>query len=97
MPIDTATDMAIGAGMTGAGMTGTAMGLEPGTLPGVLAAWVVGPVQFESPVWLLGIPILGVITWLIGRKSLAGLGGAVPVDSVYVAVCCDRGAVRGDG
>lgn len=41
-----------------------------------LAAWAVGPVQFDRPLWLVLIPILGVATWLMGRRSLAGLGGA---------------------
>ncbi len=43
--------------------------------PPVLASLVVGPVQFDRPWWLVLIPVLGLATWLIGRKSLAGLGG----------------------
>lgn len=39
-----------------------------------LASWVVGPVQFDRPMWLLLIPILGVLTWWLSRKSLSGLG-----------------------
>ncbi|USN99244.1 MAG: VWA domain-containing protein [Phycisphaeraceae bacterium] len=39
-----------------------------------LASFVVGPVQFDSPWWLVLIPVLGLASWLIGRKSLAGLG-----------------------
>ena len=39
-----------------------------------LAELVAGPVQFDVPRWLLLIPILGVLAWAIGRKSLAGLG-----------------------
>ena len=48
------------------------------TVPGVptLAALVAGPVQFDSPGWLVLIPVLWVLVWLIGRRSLAGLGAA---------------------
>ncbi len=38
-----------------------------------LSSLVVGPVQFDRPVWLWLIPVLGVMTFLIGRKSLAGM------------------------
>lgn len=41
-----------------------------------LASLPVGPIQFDRPWWLLLIPALGGLVWLIGRKSLAGLGGA---------------------
>jgi Ca-activated chloride channel family protein len=44
------------------------------TTPLTLAELVVGPIQFDVPAWLLLLPILGVLTWWIGRKSLAGLG-----------------------
>lgn len=44
-----------------------------------LAELVVGPIQFDVPPWLLLIPVLCVITWLIGRKSLAGLGPTTKV------------------
>jgi uncharacterized membrane protein len=40
-----------------------------------LASIIVGPVQFDRPVWLLLIPVAGGLAWWIGRKSLAGLGG----------------------
>lgn len=43
--------------------------------PSILAALVVGPVQFDRPVWLLLVPALGAATWWIGRKSLSGLVG----------------------
>ncbi|HHN77581.1 MAG TPA: VWA domain-containing protein, partial [Phycisphaerales bacterium] len=43
--------------------------------PVVLASLIIGPVQFDRPWWLVLIPGLGLLTWLIGRKSLAGLGG----------------------
>lgn len=43
--------------------------------PAVLASLVVGPVQFDRPWWLVLLPASGLLTWLIGRKSLAGLGG----------------------
>lgn len=39
-----------------------------------LAELVVGPIQFDVPAWLVLIPVLGLLTWLIGRKSLSGLG-----------------------
>jgi len=35
-----------------------------------------GPVEFRSPVWLLLIPALWALAWLISRRSLAGLGAA---------------------
>ncbi len=44
------------------------------TTPLTLAELIVGPVQFDVPAWLLLVPILGVLVWIIGRKSLAGLG-----------------------
>jgi len=39
-----------------------------------LGALVLGPVQFDRPVWLWLLPALVLLTWLIGRKSLSGLG-----------------------
>lgn len=44
------------------------------TTPLTLAELVLGPIQFDVPAWLLLLPILGVLTWWIGRRSLAGLG-----------------------
>lgn len=44
-------------------------------IPVTLAALVVGPIQFDRPVWLVLIPVLGALSWWIGRRSLAGLGG----------------------
>lgn len=46
------------------------------TVPGVstLAAFVAGPVQFDSPGWLVLIPVLWLLVWVIARRSLAGLG-----------------------
>src|SRR5438128_1961966 len=38
-----------------------------------LASLPVGPIQFDSPIWLLLIPILWALTLWIGRKSLSGL------------------------
>lgn len=32
-----------------------------------------GPIQFDEPMWLLLIPLLVPITWLIARQSLSGL------------------------
>ena len=40
----------------------------------VLAELVAGPIQFDVPIWLILIPILCIAAWLIGRKSLSGLG-----------------------
>ncbi len=41
-----------------------------------LAALRVGPLQFDRPWWLVGLPILLALTYLMSRRSLAGLGGA---------------------
>ena len=35
---------------------------------------VVGPVEFVSPWWLWLLPVFAVLSWWIGRRSLAGLG-----------------------
>ncbi|MEO1129732.1 MAG: VWA domain-containing protein [Planctomycetota bacterium] len=35
---------------------------------------VVGPVQFDRPLWLLLAPVLWLLVWLIARQSLSGLG-----------------------
>ena len=40
----------------------------------MLGALTVGPVQFDVPVWLWLIPALGMLSILIARKSLSGLG-----------------------
>ena len=40
-----------------------------------LASWAVGPIQFDRPMWLVLWPILAVLTLLIARRSLSGLGG----------------------
>jgi uncharacterized membrane protein len=39
-----------------------------------LASIVVGPMQFDEPVWLIGIPVLSLLAWWMGRRSLSGLG-----------------------
>ncbi|MBC7772365.1 MAG: hypothetical protein H7210_07720 [Pyrinomonadaceae bacterium] len=39
-----------------------------------LAAFHIGPIQFEQPVWLLLIPLLGALTVWLARSSLSGLG-----------------------
>lgn len=39
-----------------------------------VSTFVVGPIEFVSPWWLWLLPVLGVLSWWIGRKSLAGLG-----------------------
>lgn len=41
---------------------------------GVLASLRVGPVEFQTPVWLVLIPVLGVLTVLMAARSLSGLG-----------------------
>jgi uncharacterized membrane protein len=41
-----------------------------------LASVHIGPIQFETPVWLLLIPVCWALALLIGRKSLSG-GGTV--------------------
>lgn len=45
-----------------------------GTLPSTLASIVVGPVQFDQPLWLWLVPALWALTVLIGLRSLSGLG-----------------------
>jgi uncharacterized membrane protein len=40
----------------------------------ILAAMVLGPVQFDRPEWLLLVPVLGVACWWLSRRSLSGLG-----------------------
>ena len=45
-------------------------------VPQVLGALVAGPLQFDAPVWLLLIPILGVATVLLASRSMSGLGPA---------------------
>lgn len=42
-----------------------------------LASLVLGPIQFDRPAWLVLIPTLGLLTWWIGRRSLAGLDSKV--------------------
>ncbi|MCL4220371.1 MAG: hypothetical protein KJZ65_03275 [Phycisphaerales bacterium] len=42
-----------------------------------LASLVLGPIQFDRPMWLMLIPGLGLLTWWIGRRSLAGLDSKV--------------------
>lgn len=39
-------------------------------------ALVVGPLEFDAPVWLWVFPVLAVLSVLIARKSLSGLGNA---------------------
>ena len=41
-----------------------------------LASVHLGPIQFDTPVWLILIPVCWALTLLIARKSLAG-GGTV--------------------
>ncbi len=52
------------------------VGQDLAGLPLSLASWHVGPVQFDRPVWLVLIPILGVITVVIATVNLSGLGAA---------------------
>ncbi|MGP1347933.1 MAG: VWA domain-containing protein [Phycisphaerales bacterium] len=35
---------------------------------------VIGPLQFEQPLWLLLIPTLGALVFIIARRSISGLG-----------------------
>lgn len=37
---------------------------------------VFGPVQFDRPEWLILIPVLGIFSWWLSRRSLSGLGKA---------------------
>ena len=52
------------------------------TMP--LASLVVGPIEFEQPMWLWLIPILGVLTILLARKSISGLGASSRILAVLV-------------
>jgi hypothetical protein len=44
--------------------------------PLVVGSIHIGPVQFDTPVWLGLIPIMWALVLLIGRRSISGLGGA---------------------
>ena len=55
----------------------------------LLGALDAGPVRFDRPVWLLLIPVLGLLTWWIARKSLAGLGHSTRV----LALCFRVGVI----
>ncbi|MCK6475485.1 MAG: glutamine amidotransferase [Phycisphaerales bacterium] len=64
--------------------------------PAIIASITVGPVQFDRPVWLLLIPILGVLAWWMGRRSLAGLGPVtrwVALVARLVVICLIAGAM----
>ncbi len=39
-------------------------------------ALIIGPIQFDRPLWLLLAPLMWVLIWLIARRSLSGLGAA---------------------
>jgi uncharacterized membrane protein len=59
-------------------------------------ALVVGPLEFESPVWLWLVPLLGVATVLIGRRSIAGLDSAwrlIAMGVRLVVICLVAGAL----
>ena len=51
-----------------------------------LATLVVGPFEFDRPMWLWLIPVMIGLTLLIGRKSLAGLDSAWKVIALIVRV-----------
>lgn len=42
-----------------------------------LAAFIIGPLQFDAPQWFLLFPILLVLVLLLARRSLAGLGSTL--------------------
>lgn len=73
------------------------MTLWPALTP-TLASMTIGPIQLDRPEWLLLLPVmLGGVLW-IGRKSIAGMGGAsrltalavrVLVTSLLVVVLCE--------
>jgi len=48
------------------------------------ASLVVGPLQFEREIYLLLIPVLGLLTVFIARKSIAGLGRGSRVAALIV-------------
>jgi uncharacterized membrane protein len=51
-----------------------------------LGSLVVGPLQFDRPVWLLLIPILGAACWWLSRGGLSGLGRAAKWAALGVRV-----------
>lgn len=61
-----------------------------------LASLVAGPFQFDRPVWLILIPILGLISWGLSRKSLSGLGKSsrrVALTARVIAIALLAGAL----
>jgi len=47
---------------------------------------IVGPLQFDSPHWLLLIPILGLIAWWMARRNLSGLSRKMRLVSLGVRI-----------
>ncbi|MEO0483366.1 MAG: glutamine amidotransferase [Planctomycetota bacterium] len=47
-------------------------------------AFGLGPVHFDSPLWLVLIPVLAPLFVLIARRSLSGLGGATAITALVV-------------
>lgn len=47
---------------------------------------IVGPIQFDRPVWLLLAPVCWALVWLLSRRSLSGLGPTTR--AVAIAVRC---------
>lgn len=61
-----------------------------------LGSVVVGPLQFDRPVWLLLIPILGAACWWLSRGGLSGLGRGAKWAALAVrvlGVCLLAGAL----
>ncbi len=47
---------------------------------------VIGPFQFEEPLWLLAFPVCAVVSLLIARRSLQGLGRVSRVCTLIIRV-----------
>lgn len=45
---------------------------------------IVGPIQFERPVWLLMAPVCWLLVWALSRRSLSGLSRATRVAAIVV-------------
>ncbi|MCE7974538.1 MAG: VWA domain-containing protein [Leptolyngbya sp. PLA1] len=62
----------------------------------VLASLTVGPVQFDTPVWLSLIPVCGLVVVLLGLRSLSGLGSVtrwVAMSVRLIVICLIAGAM----
>lgn len=56
------------------------------SFPITLGSLVVGPIQFGQPIMLVLIAVLGVLSVLIARKSLAGLGRSSRIAALVIRI-----------